>query len=158
MEMTIGEFLRLADDKSDQAVLIAELERQLAVKTNENIQLKNTVKMLEVANTAAQLENIMLRNYITLSVEKIKAFLSRLKGIEHFAFLKAFLEFVLPNEHYQEQLLLVNEVMTPPDEHQTPTINIAHAEKVNGVGEHIDQVSIGDGAMMNHNLMKERES
>ena len=107
--------MRLADDKSQQAMRIAELERQLAVKTSENTRLTETVKVLEAANMAAKLENMMLRNYITLSVEKIKAFVSRLKGIERFAFLKTFLEYVLPQEHYQEQLLLVNEVMTLPD-------------------------------------------
>lgn len=115
MDLTMDEFMRLADDKSQQAMRIAELERQLAEEKNENTQLKETVKMLEAANTAAKLENMMLRNYITLSVEKIKAFVSRLKGIERFAFLKTFLEYVLPQEHYQEQLLLVNEVMTLPD-------------------------------------------
>ena len=116
MDLTMDEFMRLADDKSQQAMRIAELERQLAVKTSENTRLTETVKVLEAANMAAKLENMMLRNYITLSVEKIKAFVSRLKGIERFAFLKTFLEYVLPQEHYQEQLLLVNEVMTLPDE------------------------------------------
>ncbi len=115
MDLTMDEFMRLADDKSHQAMRIAELERQLAVKTSENTRLTETVKVLEAANMAAKLENMMLRNYITLSVEKIKAFVSRLKGIERFAFLKTFLEYVLPQEHYQEQLLLVNEVMTLPD-------------------------------------------
>ena len=116
MDLTMDEFMRLADDKSQQAMRIAELERQLAVKTSENTRLTETVKVLEAANMAAKLENMMLRNYITLSVEKIKAFVSRLKGIERFAFLKTFLEYVLPQEHYQEQLLLVNDVMTMPDE------------------------------------------
>ena len=115
MDLTMDEFMRLADDKSQQAMRIAELERQLAVKTSENTRLTETVKVLEAANMAAKLENMMLRNYITLSLEKIKAFVSRLKGIERFAFLKTFLEYVLPQEHYQEQLLLVNEVMTLPD-------------------------------------------
>ena len=115
MNLTMDEFMRLADDKSQQAMRIAELERQLAVKTSENTRLTETVKVLEAANMAAKLENMMLRNYITLSVEKIKAFVSHLKGIERFAFLKTFLEYVLPQEHYQEQLLLVNEVMNLPD-------------------------------------------
>ena len=119
MEMSIEEFQRLADDKSKLAIRIAELERQLAEMTNENTKLTNRVKVLEMDNTAARLENLMLRNYITLSAEKIKAFASRLKGIERFAFLKTFLEYVLPKERYQEQLLLVNEVMTPPDERAT---------------------------------------
>jgi hypothetical protein len=115
MDLTMDEFMRLADDKSQQAMRIAELERQLAVKTSENTRLTETVKVLEAANMAAKLENMMLRNYITLSVEKIKSFVSRLKAIDRFAFLKTFLEYVLPQEHYQEQLLLVNEVMTLPD-------------------------------------------
>ena len=123
MEMTIGEFLRLADDKSQQTMRIAELERRLADIKGENEQLKERVKRLEVANTAAQLENMMLRNYITLSVEKIKTFVSRLKGIERFAFLKTFLEYVLPKEHYQEQLLLVNEVLSIPEEPAKPVTN-----------------------------------
>ena len=116
MDLTMEEFQRLADDKSLQAMRIADLERQLAEKTNENEQLKKCVKQLEMANTAARLKNILLRNYITLSVEKIKAFVSHLKGLDRFAFLKTFLEYVLPTEYYQEQLLLVNEVMAIPEE------------------------------------------
>ena len=116
MDLTIEEFQRLADDKSQQTMRIAELERRLADIKGENEQLKERVKRLEVANTAAQLENMMLRNYITLSVEKIRTFVRHLRGIERFAFLKTFLEYVLPQERYQEQLLLVNEVMTMPEE------------------------------------------
>ena len=123
MDLTMDEFMRLADDKSQQAMRIAELERQLAVKTSENTRLTETVKVLEAANMAAKLENTMLRNYITLSVEKIKTFVSRLKGIERFAFLKTFLEYVLPKEHYQEQLLLVNEVLSIPEEPAKPVTN-----------------------------------
>lgn len=123
MDLTIDEFQRLADDKSLQAMRIAELERQLAERTGENEQLRTQVKRLEMVNTAAQLNNMILRNYITLSVEKIKAFVGRLQGIERFAFLKTFLEYVLPKEHYQEQLLLVNEVMTMPHEPATPVTN-----------------------------------
>jgi len=37
-----------------------------------------------------------------------------------FFVLKTFLEFVLPPEHYQEQLMLVNEVMAIPEEPRPP--------------------------------------
>ena len=47
-------------------------------------------------------------------------FVSHLSGLDRFAFLKTFLEFVLPAEHYQEQLLLVNEVMVIPEEPKQP--------------------------------------
>ena len=148
MDLTMDEFQRLADDKSRQELRIAELERQLAVKTIENTQLKDTVKMLEMANTAAKLENMMLRNYITLSVEKIRAFVGRLKGIERFAFLKTFLEYVLPQEHYQEQLLLVNDVMTMPDD-RTPQVSITHVDQFNGVVE--------EGAIVNHTMIDDHD-
>ena len=120
MDLSIEEFQRLADDKSMQAMRIADLERQLEKKTVENEQLKGKVKQLEMVNAAERLKNMLLKNYITLSVEKIKSFVSHLSGLDRFAFLKTFLEFVLPAEHYQEQLLLVNEVMVIPEEPKQP--------------------------------------
>ena len=120
MDLSIEEFQRLADDKSLQAMKIADLERQLAQQAIENEQLKSKVKQLEMANAAERLRNMLLKNYITLSVEKIKSFVSHLSGLDRFAFLKTFLEYVLPAEHYQEQLLLVNEVMVIPEEPKQP--------------------------------------
>ena len=120
MDISIEEFQRLADERSLQAMRIADMERQLAEKKNENEQLKSYVKQLEMANATERLKNMLLRNYITLSVEKIKSFVSRLSGLDRFAFLKTFLEYVLPAEHYQEQLLLVNEVMVIPEEPKQP--------------------------------------
>ena len=120
MDLTIEEFKGLADEKSQLAVKIAEMERMLAEKTVECEMLRYMVDMLEHNNAATHLENLWLRNYITLSVEKIKKFVQHLKGVERFAFLKTFLEYVLPQEHYKEQLLLINEVMEIPDEHQLP--------------------------------------
>ena len=120
MDLSIEEFQRLADERSLQAMRIADMERQLAEKKNENEQLKSYVKQLEMANATERLKNMLLRNYITLSVEKIKSFVSHLSGLDRFAFLKTFLEYVLPAEHYQEQLLLVNEVMVIPEEPKQP--------------------------------------
>ena len=120
MDLSMDEFQRLAEDKSLQAMRIADLERQLAKTKNENEQLKSQVKQLEMVNATERLKNMYLRHYITLSVEKIKTFVSHLKGVDRYAFLKTFLEYVLPAEHYQEQLLLVNEVMTIPEEPKQP--------------------------------------
>ncbi len=133
MDLTIEEFQRLAGDKSSQAIVIADLERRLAEKTKENAQLNERVKQLEMDNVAARLENMVLRNYITLSVEKIKTFVAHLRGIDRFAFLKTFLEYGLPKEHYQEQLLLVNEVMRIPDEQQ-PVVGDTHNHFEAGCG------------------------
>ena len=133
MDLSIEEFQRLADDKSRQTMRIADLERQLAQKTIENEQLKSKVKQLEIAHAAERLKNMLLKNYITLSVEKIKSFVSHLKGLDRFAFLKTFLEYVLPAENYQEQLLLVNEVMVIPEEPKKP-IGDTHTHYVTMTG------------------------
>lgn len=116
MEISIEEFQRLADDKTSQAVRTAELERQLAEKTSECELLKCRIGVLEADNEKARIEILLLRNYITLSVEKIRAFMKRLNSLDRFAFLKTFLECALPKEHYQEQLMRLNEVMTIPGE------------------------------------------
>ena len=137
MDLSIEEFQQLADDKSRQTMRIADLERQLAQKTIENEQLKSKVKQLEMANAAERLKNMLLKNYITLSVEKIKSFVSHLKGLDRFAFLKTFLEYVLPTENYQEQLLLVNEVMVIPEEPKKP-IGDTHNHYVTMTGSSVN--------------------
>ena len=133
MDMTIDEFQRLADEKARQAIRIADLERLLAERTVENEQLKCRLKTVEDEFSAARLEIAMLKHYIILSVEKIKTFVMRLKSLDRFAFLKTFLEDVLPKEHYSEQLLLVNEVMRIPDEQQ-PVVGDTHNHFEAGCG------------------------
>ena len=84
MEISIEEFQQLADDKTRGAVRIAELERQLAERTSECEQLRERVGALEADNEVARLEILFLWNYITLSVEKIKAFVKRPKSLDRF--------------------------------------------------------------------------
>jgi ubiquitin C-terminal hydrolase len=135
MDMTIDEFQRLADEKARQAIKIADLERLLAERTVENEQLKCRLKTVEDEFSAARLEIAMLKHYIILSVEKIKTFVMRLKSLDRFAFLKTFLEDVLPKEHYSEQLLLVNEVMTYQEEpKQVPPVQNNHYVNMTGNG------------------------
>ena len=133
MDLTIEEFQKMTDDRSQQAIRIAMLEQQMEEKNQVIEALKERVECLEMTNTAERLTNLLLKNYITLSVGKIKTFLTHLKGIERFAFLKAFLEYGLPPEHYQEQLLLVNEVMTIPEEPK-PLVGETHNHFEAGCG------------------------
>lgn len=132
MDLTIEEFQKMTDDRSQQAIRMAMLEQQINEKNQVIEALKNRVECLEMTNTAERLTNLLLKNYITLSVGKIKTFLTHLKGIERFAFLKAFLEYVLPSEHYQEQLLLVNEVMIIPEEPKQAVETHNHFEAGSG--------------------------
>lgn len=151
MNLTMEEYQRLSDEKSQQSLKVAELQRLLAVKTLENAKLMEEAQLLKMEFAATRLENMLLKNYITLSAEKIKVFVSHLNGIDRFAFLKTFLEYVLPQEHYQEQLLLVNEVMTMPDETKQVGGTVVNGDWIEGdKHEHIDQMSIGDCNELNH--------
>lgn len=151
MDLTMDEFQRLSDEKSQQSLKVAELQRLLAVKTLENAKLMEEAQLLKMEFAATRLENMLLKNYITLSAEKIKVFVSHLNGIDRFAFLKTFLEYVLPQERYQEQLLLVNEVMTMPDETKQVGGTVVNGDWIEGdKHEHIDQMSIGDCNELNH--------
>ena len=133
MDISISEFQALTNERVTQTMRTAELERRLAEKTDECEKLRGEVEHLKLENTAAQIENIWLKNYITLSVERIRGFVKQLRTIDRFAFLKTFLECVLPREHYQEQQMLVNEVLTLPEE-QKPQVRETHNHYVTMTG------------------------
>ena len=68
MDISISEFQALTNERVTQTMRTAELERRLAEKTDECEKLRGEVEHLKLENTAAQIENIWLKNYITLSV------------------------------------------------------------------------------------------
>ena len=74
MEISIEDFMRLSDEMAKRQTRIAELERQMACLQSENQMLKDRVGFLETTNAAAQVANLVLSNYLMLSVEKIKVF------------------------------------------------------------------------------------
>ena len=120
MEISIEDFMRLSDEMAKRQTRIAELERQMACLQSENQMLKDRVGFLETTNAAAQVANLVLSNYLMLSVEKIKVFVRQLKGIEKFAFIKTFLEFGLAQEHRREQLDVLDQLMVLPEEPKQP--------------------------------------
>lgn len=121
MDLSMEEFKMLADSTSGQRLRIAELERSLNACTTQLELFKRENHELKDRMEAAEMENIYLRNYITLSVEKIKSFLKRLNSLDKVAFLKMFMEGTLPKEHYMEQLTTVNELISLPEGVKEPT-------------------------------------
>lgn len=116
MEINIKEFQSLSDEKCRYELRITELERQVGCLQAENQMLKKHVEFLETTTAVTQMANMFLRNYLMLSVEKIRVFVRHLNGIEKFSFIKAFLEYGLPQEHRREQQDLVDQLMVLPDE------------------------------------------
>ena len=116
MEISIEDFMRLSDEMAKRQTRIAELERQMACLQSENQMLKDRVGFLETTNAAAQVANLVLSNYLMLSVEKIKVFVRQLNGIETFSFIRTFLEYGLAQEHRREQMDVLDQVMVLPEE------------------------------------------
>ena len=116
MDITFDDFMRLSDEMAKRQTRIAELERQVACLQSENQRLKERVGFLEKTNAAAQVANLVLSNYLMLSVEKIKVFVRQLNGIENFSFIRTFLEYGLAQEHRREQMDVLDQVMVLPEE------------------------------------------
>ena len=129
--MTVVEYQALANEKFQQQAQIMELERQLEECRHENRCLRAFIENLHLTMAAAKLENLVLKSYITLSADKVKAFVKRLSSVDRFSFLKLFLEWSLPDEFQLEQMKLLNDVMVMPDE-RTPQVTNNHFVTLTG--------------------------
>lgn len=136
MEISIEELNELSDRTAAMKVRITELEREVdkkaaesARKSEEIVRLRAELEEARNVSAANYVENIYLRNLLILSGERIRSFVSHLKNVEKWAFLRTFVECCLPDRHRAEQQQLMNEVMSLPDESspqvlmQNPTIN-----------------------------------
>lgn len=133
MDLTIDEFKSLSADMTGQRMRIAELESELNASRAECAALRQEIGHLQVSYEKTRMENSWLRNYIILSAEKIKVFMAHLHNIDKAAFLKSFIEWTLPKEHYSEQLTRVNELVSPPDEGRDGITNVFTGDHVNAI-------------------------
>jgi hypothetical protein len=179
MELSLNEYNELSDERMRQAIkvahlehclaeeqkkkeeLLSQLERQRELDAEREADVSRLQKEVDVLRKTCErhaFENALLRNYIILSVEKIQQLMPRLQNVDRCAFLKSFLEWTLPKEHFVEQMKLVNEVITLPDERVLPSVQIVANEgsslnmesaqisgSLQGV-EHIDQANVLAGA------------
>ena len=58
---------------------------------------------------------MFLTNYIMLSAEKIKIFVSRLNSVDRWSFLRTFMQWTLPEELLAKELPLIDQVMPMPN-------------------------------------------
>ena len=126
MNISYDEFMRLSQELAEKDVCIAQLRDKLQVteeKLDEERQ-KNSVlqeenSILKTQRDKVEFENSVLRKYILLSKEKIAEFVKTLRNINHWAFLRAFVVWALPEEFREQEMPCVDEVMGLPKDNPT---------------------------------------
>lgn len=130
MELTSVEFASLSKEFSEKDVKISQLlaENDSLKKENEmlrkeNVKLKEYNQVLETINTATKLNNLILKNYIILSAEKIKQFLTSMCNFDRWAFLRTFVTWAVPEELKQLEQNTIDDTMALPEEEKAPPVS-----------------------------------
>ena len=159
MDISLEDFNALSAERSSRDVKIARLEMQLASEqTNHERELNNLMTEVEfLRNEAAELrkkldlmmadfenlrfENHWMKQYILISVDRVRYFFQHIRNIEVLSAIKSFVLDVLPEDTTAEAYAFVSKTMElPKDENvsvKAPTNHFIHLS--------------GDGATYNEN-------
>lgn len=123
MDISYEDFMRLSKELTDKEVCINQLQNDLRAamdrlekERKENCVLREENGELRAQYVKSEFENSVLRKYILLSKEKIAEFVKSLKNINHWAFLRAFVLWALPDEYREVEMSGVDEVMGLPQD------------------------------------------
>lgn len=96
----------------------------------ENDSLKKKIDAMEMAYESIRFENLWMKQYILLSVEKVQEFFSHIRNIELLSAVKSFVMGVLPETATAEQIAYANKTMSLPthEEPRTITMHNPHFE------------------------------
>lgn len=126
MNISYDEFMRLSQELAEKDVCIAQLRDKLQVteekldeERQKNSALQEENSILKTQRDKVEFENSVLRKYILLSKEKIAEFVKTLRNINHWAFLRAFVVWALPEEFREQEMPCVDEVMGLPKDNPT---------------------------------------
>ncbi len=160
MEISFEEFNALSAEQSRRDVKIARLEMELQAQEErhaqelsqlkqerdalwaENQRLSQRLELLETDFENVRFENHWMKQFILLSVERVKIVFSRIRDIKLLSAVKSFVLDMLPDDASPEQIAFASEVMSLPySEKEEPTIG--HANQV--------VVSVESGAQVLYN-------
>lgn len=125
MDISIEEFSALSEGRAKDYARITELEFERKMLRQELEELKRETEVLRARVSEVEFHNSFLRQYIFLSVEKIKEFAKHLRKLEQWAFLRSFVSCALPDEHHNEQMERLEEALSLPkaEEHKEIIMN-----------------------------------
>lgn len=144
MDLTIDDFRILAEERSDRDVRIAQLEMELAQQRRaheaelallqkerdglwaENQRQECRIAQLETDFENMRFENHWMKQYILLSVERVRLFFTHISNIEVLSAIKSFVMQVLPKNATPEQIAYASQMMElPMVDSQPKVVNVA---------------------------------
>lgn len=152
MEISLEDFNALSAEQSRREVQIARLgmelenERQSHARETsalvgerdalweENNALRGRIADMERAYDNMRYENLWMKHYILLSVEKVQYFFSHIRNIEVLSAVKAFVLGVLPESATAEEMARASKAMELPMEEAGPQFVIETAGDVVAAG------------------------
>ena len=155
MEISIEDFTKLSAEQSRREVQIAKLEMELHAQKvkyegiitamaeeretllTDNIYLKEKLSQMEASYENVRFENRWMRQYILLSVERVKRFFTRMRSIEMLSAVKTFVMDVMPENASPEQIAFASQMMQLPMTEETPmVVNVSGDYNVEKKVEH----------------------
>lgn len=167
MEISFEDFNALSAEQSRRDVRIATLEMELKIQDEshaqelvqlqherdalweENQHLKQRLDLLETDFENVRFENHWMKQFILLSVERVRIVFSRIRDIKLLSAVKSFVLDMLPVDASPEQIAFASEVMSLPYS-EKPEPTIGHANQV--------VVSVETGAQVLYNADKVSEA
>ena len=122
MNLTEKEFMSLSGQMSDRDVKIAALEkrvlqqdRELLVARAERDEWKRKYEDAMSRHVVVELENQLLRNYLWLSLKKVKDFMMHVHDIRLVGLLQTFMQKTVDDAMGARALEVINEVVVLPE-------------------------------------------
>ena len=178
MDITIDDFNTLAAERSSRDVKIAQMEMEMQMMRieherekavlvqerdgmwEENNRLKRRLELLETNFENLRFENHWMKQYILLSIERVRAMFSHIHDIKMLSAVKAFILDMLPADATPEQVALASNAMALPVEKPATPVHIEGDYVVEKhVGQQVNGVESGaTGIYIQSDINKPTES
>ena len=141
MEISIEDFNALSNELSRRDVRIATLEMELKVQQGnytrdikqmrdecdalleEKMRLERRVEMLVTDYENMRFENHWMKQFILLSVERVRGVFAHIRDIKMLAAVKTFVLEMMPADASPEQVAFASEAMSLPKSDEKPAFN-----------------------------------
>ena len=138
MEITLEDFNALSAERSSRDVKIAQLEMELKTERiehqreiesyrnemdafwKENQELRKQMDMMQEEYENLRFENHWMKQYILISVDRVRHFFSHIRNIEVLSAIKTFVLEVLPENATPEQIAFATKTMELPKQEKLP--------------------------------------
>lgn len=140
MNISLEDFNALSAERSSRDVKIAQLEMEMTAERlkhqrekealvaerdamwKENQELKKQIDMMQVDFDNLRYENLWMKQFILISVDRVRHFFQHIRNIEVLSAIKSFVLEVLPENATPEQIAFATKTMELPKDDGLPAM------------------------------------